>query len=632
MITKWMLSNFKSVRSAELEFTPLTIFSGPNSSGKSTSLQSLLLIVQTLSSKISSHSVVLNGPIMRLGQFSDLASSNSGSARIDIAWECRPQNEHSRDFHLPPSTLGTVAYWGQQTEIQLVKCAVSFEVDQHGSASELTQLQPTLSHCRIDCSTGSDPQSALTSWIDVSRSKLAVAGPHGKAAKMQIGEDVAGALGFEYDVSLDPESQREIRDELTSGHTVGASLRHFLPIQLAVRFSVQEEEASLMRSALLEDQRRLRHRYYYTRDAVFPDSVLEVLEGNLSEVAPQLFEAQPAQTERQQRLIKAGLSVRQFTDRLRRTPVSRQSEVRKRLANLAPELSKLIDTTVTASRPKQFSLTPVPVTTPLSAAISYLDSFFSRNVRYLGPLRDEPKPLYPLAGTVDPTDVGFRGEHTAAVLHLHRDQGITYIPSSNFAAPQIDPRPTFVTLAEAVQDWAVYMGVADGFQTRDLGKLGHELKVLSEGVSAPQDLTHVGVGVSQVLPILVLCLLAQEDTTIIIEQPELHLHPRVQTLLADFFLSMAMLRKQCIIESHSEYIINRLRLRAATAAHDTVSSLLKIYFVQKTAGSSQFRDVVVSEYGSIPQWPEGFFDQSQAEAESILLAATKKRRTGRVDP
>jgi predicted ATPase len=123
-----------------------------------------------------------------------------------------------------------------------------------------------------------------------------------------------------------------------------------------------------------------------------------------------------------------------------------------------------------------------------------------------------------------------------------------------------------------------------------------------------------------------MCLLAEPDTTLIIEQPELHLHPKVQTLLADFFLSMAILGKQCIIETHSEYIINRLRFRAAAAMSETLSSLMKVYFVEKKEGNSVFRPVEVNKYGAITDWPDGFFDQSQSEAEEILRAATLKRK------
>lgn len=90
---------------------------------------------------------------------------------------------------------------------------------------------------------------------------------------------------------------------------------------------------------------------------------------------------------------------------------------------------------------------------------------------------------------------------------------------------------------------------------------------------------------------------------------------------------MSLLGKQCILETHSEYLINRLRFRAAAAITDEVSNAIKMYFVQKVGDSSNFRPVIVNEFGAIPDWPEGFFDQSQSEAEEILRAATRKRQS-----
>jgi predicted ATPase len=152
------------------------------------------------------------------------------------------------------------------------------------------------------------------------------------------------------------------------------------------------------------------------------------------------------------------------------------------------------------------------------------------------------------------------------------------------------------------------------------------MKVRLSAGDQPHDLTHVGVGVSQVLPIVVSCLLASRDTTLIFEQPELHLHPMVQERLADFFLAMALMGKQCVLETHSEYLINRIRFRAAAAEGSQMLETIQIYFAEKKQNQSTFRPIVVNEYGAILDWPEGFFDQSQTEAENIIREATRKRK------
>ena len=95
-------------------------------------------------------------------------------------------------------------------------------------------------------------------------------------------------------------------------------------------------------------------------------------------------------------------------------------------------------------------------------------------------------------------------------------------------------------------------------------------------------------------------------------------------------LSIVLMGKQCLIETHSEYLINRLRYRAAAEQKtNRVTENLKIYFVEKKDGTSNFREVKVNEYGAIMEWPEGFFDQSTQEAEDILRAAMRKRRAER---
>ena len=89
---------------------------------------------------------------------------------------------------------------------------------------------------------------------------------------------------------------------------------------------------------------------------------------------------------------------------------------------------------------------------------------------------------------------------------------------------------------------------------------------------------------------------------------------------------MALLGKQCIIETHSEYLINRLRFRIASASPGaSLGNLTKIYFVEKHGDTSTFNEVAVNEYGAIPRWPRGFFDESQNEAEQIIRAASQKR-------
>jgi predicted ATPase len=213
---------------------------------------------------------------------------------------------------------------------------------------------------------------------------------------------------------------------------------------------------------------------------------------------------------------------------------------------------------------------------------------------------------------------------------LHRDTTINYIPST-FVQNTANREQSLSTLHDAVVDWLNYVGVANEVRTSDSGKFGHAIQVQTPGVKQFHDLTNVGVGVSQVLPIIVMALIAEPPTLLIFEQPELHLHPKVQARLADFFLSVALCGKQCLLETHSEYLVERFRLRIAEAAGDSLTSEVKLYFTERSTGDTLCRNSEISQYGAIVNWPEDFFDQSQIETERILRAAREKRKNEKRD-
>jgi predicted ATPase len=438
-------------------------------------------------------------------------------------------------------------------------------------------------------------------------------------------------VSLQYDVELDNDSLAEIRDEWISAEPVGCVLRHFLPDRLALGINVLEEDARSITMTLTgEGPRGPQRRYFGDREVLVPPKIVDIIRDLIGRVSVVYGRELAEQLQLSPDLFGHGwISLDVVHRALRAIPPHFRTDIRRQMPG-TEELERLILCTLREERKEKLTVVSFRPPTVIAEASSYLDYFFCTGVRYLGPLRDEPKSLYPLAPTADPSDVGLRGEHTAAVLELHKNRPVVYVPSAAFAEPEIKAAPITRSLEVAVMDWLRYMGVADGVQSRDRGKFGHELKVNVNGSNAPHDLTHVGVGVSQVLPILVASLLAEPDTTLVFEQPELHLHPKVQTLLGDFFLSMTVVGKQCIVETHSEYLINRLRFRAAAArGSNPWVSALKAYFVERLGEESSFRRVDINEYGAVVDWPDGFFDQSQNEAEAILRAAAAKRKMQR---
>ena len=640
MITNWNIFNFKSIRDeTKLALGPLTIFAGANSSGKSTFIQSVLLIAQTLANKVGSRSVVLNGALTSLGQFDDLKSIGSKADQIVIEWTCRPLPDAER-----MAVWGTSArpsrrrfyYAPSLTGLRKVSFRIAFDADPSNPERDVFQIQPRLFSSALECVFRDEDNVDQRHSVIVRRSKAEKV-----ASKIELlgdDSDVDDQIraGLEYDVSLDEASIAEVREEAHSAQPIGCVLRHFLPAQILYTIDPVEEDARAI-TAVLQNNRYSRPHIFaahpwHARDLLLTNDILKILRDILNKEDLDLDELISARTQQESLFETEGevLPIKHWDDLLRSMPREQRLKAQQALQD-SDDLAERIEDTLKSSTSAAKSST---ITMPLRPrevyqAARYLDQYFSAFVKYLGPLRDAPKPLYPLAPATDPYDVGLSGEHTASVLEVHKNRQVQYIPSSHFAPPTIEQRTVTRTLEAAVIDWLQYLGVASSVESKDMGKLGHELKVSLTNSDGMHDLTHVGVGVSQVLPILVMCLLADADSTLVFEQPELHLHPKVQTQLGDFFLSMALCNKQCIIESHSEYLIDRLRFRIAAAQAETLTDRAKIYFVEKPGAISTFREVTINEYGAIVDWPDGFFDQSQQHAEDILKAAALKRRVTR---
>ncbi|WP_172590205.1 AAA family ATPase [Shewanella xiamenensis] len=264
----------------------------------------------------------------------------------------------------------------------------------------------------------------------------------------------------------------------------------------------------------------------------------------------------------------------------------------------------------------------------LSEIKQFIINNLSNNIKYLGPLRTDPKSVYPIISHLNYESIDVKGENTAAVFHHSKFKTVInhkLINDTNgFEVIRVDEM-----LQDATIYWLKYLGVVDLVSSIDKGKFGYELKVNTTNSiekSSLQDLTHVGVGVSQVLPIILQCLLSSRDDILAFEQPELHLHPKVQSRLTDFFICMALSGRQLLIETHSEYMINRLRLRIAESPDNMLLEKCNVLFVNKRDGDSKFEKINISKYGSIISWPDDFFDQSQNEIEQILMLGMKKKQ------
>ena len=191
-----------------------------------------------------------------------------------------------------------------------------------------------------------------------------------------------------------------------------------------------------------------------------------------------------------------------------------------------------------------------------------------RSLHYLGPLRDYPQRTYSWNGE-KPTDVGLKGELAIHALLAGAEQSIS--PKSRGRYSRLMPR-----VAKCLLD----LDLAANFDIRRLADEGSLYQVwLKHQKESPETLLpDLGIGVSQVLPVLVLCYYVPVGSTIILEQPELHLHPSVQAGLADVFIDVIQRRNvQIIIESHSEHFLRSIaiahcRAEAGASRHSPYTS------------------------------------------------------------
>jgi predicted ATPase len=140
-------------------------------------------------------------------------------------------------------------------------------------------------------------------------------------------------------------------------------------------------------------------------------------------------------------------------------------------------------------------------------------------------------------------------------------------------------------------------------------------------------LSSVGVGVSQVLPVILLCLLSEPADLLILEQPELHLHPPLQKRLADFLLVFVRAGRQILVETHSDHLVNRLRYQVASDDTDEIRNLVKLIFAEQKDGITTYRESEINEYGGLSEdWPDGFLDIGARSAQDLVRQSLRKMK------
>ena len=239
-------------------------------------------------------------------------------------------------------------------------------------------------------------------------------------------------------------------------------------------------------------------------------------------------------------------------------------------------------------------------------------------LHYLGPLREPPRRDY-LWARSRPTDVGEKGERTIDAIIAAQDAG----EKQNLAwHGRLKPFP------EIIAHWLRELDLINEFRVVEIapGSNRWQVKVRTRADGTEAMLTDVGFGVSQVLPVITLLHYAQKGSTVILEQPEIHLHPLAQAGLADVIVHAATHRGvQVILESHSEHLLLRLQRRIAEERIEAED--VALYFCDARDGASGIRPLELDTFGNIKNWPDKFMGDAFTETAEAELARLERMRS-----
>lgn len=232
------------------------------------------------------------------------------------------------------------------------------------------------------------------------------------------------------------------------------------------------------------------------------------------------------------------------------------------------------------------------------------------DLRYLGPLRRKPERDY-VWNKTSPGDIGSDGHRTMEAL----------------LASEFIKGDQQAQVLNGVSGWLKRMKLADHIRAQQVGRsTRYELVVSRDGIDA--NIRDVGIGLSQVLPVLTLAHFAPLGSTVILEEPEIHLHPLAQSVLAELFVETSRKRKvQFIVETHSEHLFRRMQTLIAQRKADPDDCAM--YFVDRVRKQAQLRLLKVDGFGTVANWPEHFFGDSVGEARAQAQARAIRMKEAR---
>ena len=223
-----------------------------------------------------------------------------------------------------------------------------------------------------------------------------------------------------------------------------------------------------------------------------------------------------------------------------------------------------------------------------------------RDLTYLTAERIGPREIYGIEDPQIAPVVGPAGEYAVSVLHSGRDEyvraelALPDVPATRLLQVEARMRTFFPGCGLAVQQVPQANAVTLGLRTSDDVDFHRPVQV--------------GFGITQILPIVIASLSARRDDLLLIENPEIHLHPAGQALMGQFLSEVARAGVQVILETHSDHVLNGVR-RAVKAGQLPAEQVSIHFFRPRSVDGVQVVSPILDNTGNIDAWPDGFFDQ-----------------------
>lgn len=246
-----------------------------------------------------------------------------------------------------------------------------------------------------------------------------------------------------------------------------------------------------------------------------------------------------------------------------------------------------------------------------------------RTLTYISADRIGPRETYPASSSAQQTGVGARGEYTPWFINAHED---LTIPRA-MCSPGVPP-----PLKRQVEAWLASFFPGSAIEIETLPRTN--LLVMRMRTSAATNfhrMANVGYGLSHVLPVITACLgavgLAQREARIaplvMVENPELHLHPAGQSAMGVFLARAAASGAQVIVETHSDHVLNGIRraVKGVNGAPILMPEQVAIHFFQLRDDTGQRPQVIspmIDPQGNLDTWPQDFFDQYERDLSSLI--------------